>query len=90
MRKEKSESRDYTTVTLANSGVKRLKKFHCHRCGVVIFEYYDAVHLMVSGEPQPEDMRTPTALICKGLIKEWNKKSGEMDYQPCDAKYIVQ
>lgn len=84
-------TREYTTVTLANSGMKKLKKFHCHSCGGVVFEYYDDIHVMIPGEIEPEDMNLPTVHICKGYIVTRDPETGFVDTsEKCTAKYIVQ
>jgi len=76
------------SVWLDNNRSDELKKFHCPVCGKVVFEYYNAARIIMPGEMQPTQGKSPIVIQCHGAISL--AKNGYLITTHCKAKYWIE
>jgi len=64
-----------------------LKKFHCPICGKVVFEYYNSIKIIVTGEMEKAG-KSPKVIQCHGSIQVY--KNGYLVNTKCKAKFWVE
>lgn len=76
------------SVWLDNNRSNELKKFHCPVCGKVVFEYYNDARIIMPGEMQPTQGKSPIVVQCHGAITVY--KSGFPITTRCKAKFWIE
>lgn len=75
------------TVWLQEGSSDILKVFRCMVCGHVVFEYYDNVKMVVTGEAGY--IKSPTVHQCKGRVRVVSI-NGDQYGATCKTKYEIQ
>lgn len=80
-----------TTSIWLDTRRPRLKKtFRCTQCGNIVFQYYDAVNIIIPGEPADTPDSAPILTIqCRERYKEFNPLLGIEEYVRCKARYTI-
>lgn len=63
----------------------KMKQFHCLVCGKIVFEYYNAVRMVLPGEP--EYRKSPVIVQCHGMIEVYDEH--KVRRSRCKTRYYI-